>query len=80
MRGFKAKALRRLARQVATGVWKEDPDAPIRYTADTDKGGNITHTKFAMVGGSFRPVQVINTIRRLDKYRRLYQDLKREHR
>ena len=62
MRGFKAKALRRLSESI---YGKEEP----RYEADLVKG-DIVHMK--------NGVPVLNTIRRADKARKLYRKMKKE--
>lgn len=75
MRGFKAKALRRLAKLVSEAQWGPEEKG---YKIDTDKAGNVTHVKYLSDAHTITPFKVTNTIRRSDRYHALYQGLKRD--
>ena len=73
MRGFKAKALRRLAKEL---VGEEEP----MYMTEPVRGKEgPTHINFLKgPDGSITPIEVINPIVRVDKWYRLYKKMKRE--
>jgi hypothetical protein len=72
MRGFKAKALRRLARQ----LFPDDDGTPV-YATLSDGDGK--HAKlFRTPTGDMIPIMVHDPIHRIDKVRALYRRIKKE--